>query len=133
MSQFGDTVTLVNRTKETRSCQWDGAHYQFESGEHQNVPLPVAVAAYRQNPLHGSEDPLGDELAFESLFGIKEAKEPYNAISPVTQSNAGERLNRSLIAGDGAKAVRRNAGATNRADARMGSERSDMSVEAMTK
>ncbi len=133
MSQFGDTVTLVNRTAERRSCQWDGIHYHFVSGETHGVPLTVAIAAYRQNPLHGSEDPLGDEGAFESLFGIVGASEPYGQITPVKQSTTGERLRRQQIAGEGAKAKPMNAGAANRADARLGAERSDMSIEAMTK
>ncbi len=111
-TSFGGTVVIVNRTKkDVLGATWDGAHYKFKPGPTSGVPLAVAVAAYKQNPLHGSEDMLGDTEAFVSLIGIKGAKPPYSDCSPLEQSNAGERLNRKEIAGDGARAKPRNAGA----------------------
>ena len=134
MSQFGDTVVLVNRTKKTiLMAQWDGAHYRFEPGEHQNVPVTVAIAAYKQNPIHGTEDPLGDPNIFESLFGIKGAQAPFGDVSPVEQSDAGERINRSLVAGVGAKVKKLNAGGVNRNDARMGTDVVDLSADTTTR
>jgi len=133
VSSFGSTVVVVNRTKATiLGATWDGAHYKFKPGATSGVPMAVAIAAYKQNPLHGSEDPLGDAEAFVSLIGIKGAKSPYGDCSPQEQSDSGERLNRKEIAGDGAKAVRRNAGAANRADARIGAEHSDLSADTVT-
>ncbi len=125
-SSFGSTVVVVNRTKSVLSATWDGTHYHFKPGPTSGVPRPVAIAAYKQNPLWGSEDPLGDADAFVSLIGIKGAPSPYGDCSPQDQSPAGERLKRSEIAGDGAKAKPRNAGAANRADARIGAEKSDL-------
>ncbi len=133
-SSFGDTVTVVNRTKGSiLGATWNGTHYKFKPGATSGVPRIVAIKAYKENPLHGSEDPLGDADAFASLIGIKGAPEPYGDCSPQEQSTAGERLNRSAIAGDGAKAKPRNAGATNRADARIGAEKSDMTADTLTR
>lgn len=132
-SSFGSTVTVFNRTKGILGATWDGAHYTFKPGQTSGVPKPVAIAAYKQNPLWGSEDALGDADAFVSLIGIKGAPSPYGDCSPQEQSPAGERLNRSAIAGDGAKAKPRNAGATNRADARIGAERSDLTADTLTR
>lgn len=133
-SSFGDTVTVVNRTKGTRlGATWDGAHYHFKPGPTHGVPKTVAIAAYMQNPLNGSEDPLGDAEAFTSLIGIKGAPSPYGDCSPQEQSTSGERLNRKAIVGDGATAKQRNAGGANRADARIGAERSDLSADALTR
>jgi len=133
-SSFGSTVIVVNRTKAMMlGATWNGAHYTFKPGQTSGVPMEVAIAAYKQNPLHGSEDALGDDQAFVSLVGIKGAKSPYGDCSPQEQSDAGERINRREMSGDGARAVRRNAGAANRADARIGAERSDLTADALTR
>ena len=82
MTQFGDLVTLVNRTaRTTLTAVWDGQQYHFPPGDNPNVPLVIAEAAYRQNPLHGSEDPLGDPQFVDSLFGIKGAKLPFGTVA----------------------------------------------------
>ena len=120
--QFGDTVLLVNRSSKVLSAQWDGTHYHFEPGETPNVPVPIAIAAVKQNPLHGSEDPLGDPNVFQSLFGIKGASHLFGECSPLEQSAAGERIDRSKVMGLGAKARRVNAGGPTHFEARMGGE-----------
>src|SRR5262245_26697687 len=121
--QFGDTVPLVNRTSKVLSAQWDGTHYHFEPGETPNVPIAIAVAAVKQNPLLGTEDPLGDPNIFQSLFGIKGARDPFGDISPLEQNTAaGERLDRSKIAHSGRTAKRVNAGGPTHFEARMGGE-----------
>lgn len=123
MAQFGDNVTLVNRTSRTTlSAMWDGMHYHFEPGEHPNVPLVIATAAYKQNPIHGTEDPLGDPEIIESLFGIKGARAPFGNITPVEQSNAGERLDRRRMMGVGRDARTLDAGGPTYFDARLGTE-----------
>jgi hypothetical protein len=128
--QFGDTVALVNRTSKVLSAQWDGAHYHFEPGETPNVPLDIASAAFRQNPLMGSEDPLGDPNLIPSLFGIKGAREPYGDCSPLEQSAAGERLDRSKMAHSGRSAKKINAGGPSHFEARMGSDNVNLQDDA---
>ena len=131
MASFGDNVTLVNRTRATiLSAQWDGAHYHFEPGETQNVPLNIAIAAYKQNPIHGTEDPLGDPEQIHSLFGIVGAKPPYGDVSPVEQSRAGERLNRSLIMGLGRDATRMDAGGPSYFESKLGTEKVNLQDDA---
>jgi len=120
--QFGDTVLLVNRTTKMLSAQWDGTHYHFEPGETPNVPTAIAVAAVKQNPLLGSEDPLGDPNLFTSLFGIKGARDPFGDCSPLEQSNAGERIDRTKVLGVGRKVKGMNAGGPTHFDARQGVE-----------
>jgi len=121
--QFGDTVALVNRSSKALSAQWDGAHYHFEPGETPNVPVAIAVAAVKQNPLLGSEDPLGDPNIFQSLFGIKGARDPFGDCSPLEQNTeAGERIDRKKVMGLGRKVKAMNAGGPTHFDARMGTE-----------
>jgi hypothetical protein len=120
--QFGDTVLLVNRTSKVLSAQWDGTHYHFPPGETPNVPLAIAVAAFKQNPLMGSEDPLGDPNLIPSLIGIKDARAPYGDCSPLEQSPAIERLDRSKMAHSGRNARRVNAGGPTHFEARLGGE-----------
>jgi hypothetical protein len=123
MAQFGDTVTLVNRTKGTTlSAMWDGTHYHFEPGEHPNVPRTIAIAAYKQNPIHGTEDPLGDPDIIQSLFGIVGARLPFGEVTPIEQSPSGERINRSLVMGLGGTARPLNAGGPTYFDAKLGTE-----------
>jgi hypothetical protein len=113
----------LNRTQRSiLSATWDGTHYHFEPGETDNVPLPIAMAAYKQNPIHGTEDPLGDPEIIQSLFGIKGAREPYGTVDPIEQSHAGERLNRSMVMGLGADVKPLNAGGPTYFDAKMGTE-----------
>jgi hypothetical protein len=123
MAHFGDTVTLVNRTKgSTLIATWDGMHYHFEPGEHPNVPREIAIAAYKQNPIHGTEDPLGDPDIIQSLFGIVGARAPFGDVSPVEQSAAGERLNRRLVMGIGGQVTPINAGGPSYFDAKLGTD-----------
>lgn len=123
MAQFGDNVTLVNRTRGTiLSVMWDGMHYHFEPGEHPNVPLVIATAAYKQNPIHGTEDPLGDPDIIQSLVGIKGARAPFGDCDPIEQSKAGERLNRRLVMGIGGDVKPINAGGPSYFDAKLGTE-----------
>lgn len=123
MAQFGDTVTLVNRTRSTTlEAMWDGMHYHFEPGEHPNVPREIAVAAYKQNPIHGTEDPLGDPEFVLSLFGIVGARQPFGNVTPIEQSAAGERIDRSRVMGLGGEARRIDAGGPSYFDAKLGTE-----------
>jgi len=131
MAEFGNLVTLVNRTaRTTLTAVWDGQQYHFEPGEHPNVPLVIAEAAYRQNPLHGTEDPIGDPQYFDSLIGIKGARPPFGTVTPIEQSAAGERINRKLVTGVGRKAKPLDAGGANYFDAKLGTEKIDLSDDA---
>ena len=133
MSQFGDNVTLVNRTSKSLDAQWDGAHHHFDPGETTNVPIQIAIAAVRQNPQHGSEDPLGDPNLFTSLFGIKGAKHGFGDCTPLEQSDAGERIDRKRIEGPARRAAKLNAGAPTHFDARRGVEAVNLQDDAETR
>lgn len=131
--QFGDTVLLVNRTSKMLSAQWDGAHYHFEPGETPNVPFNIAQAAVKQNPLLGSEDPLGDPNIFYSLFGIKGARDPFGDCSPIEQSAASERLDRSKMLHSGRAAKKMNAGGPTHFEARLHGETVNLQDDAETR
>lgn len=133
MAQFGDNVTLVNRTsKSILTATWDGMHYHFEPGEHPNVPREIAIAAYKQNPIHGSEDPLGDPDIIESLIGIKGLRPPFGNVAPIEQSAAGERLDRSRMMGLGTAATKIDAGGPSYFDAKMGTEKVNLEDDAVS-
>jgi len=131
MAQFGDNVTLVNRTsKSILTATWDGMHYHFEPGAHPNVPREIAIAAYKQNPIHGTEDPLGDPDIIESLIGIVGLKYPFGNVTPIEQSKAGERLDRRRVMGLGTAATPIDAGGPSYFDAKMGTEKVDLQDDA---
>jgi hypothetical protein len=131
MAQFGDNVTLVNRTSKTiLTATWDGMHYHFEPGEHPNVPREIAVAAYKQNPIHGTEDPLGDPDIIESLFGIVGYKHPFGNVTPIEQSSAGERINRAMVMGLGTEAKRVDAGGPSYFEAKLGTSNVNLQDDA---
>jgi hypothetical protein len=131
MAQFGDNVTLVNRTQRTTlAAQWDGMHYHFEPGEHPNVPREIAVAAYKQNPIHGTEDPLGDPDTIQSLFGIVGARMPFGNVTPIEQSAAGERIDRSMVMGLGGEARRIDAGGPSYFEAKLGTDKVNLQDDA---
>jgi hypothetical protein len=95
MGLFADTVTLVNRTPETRSCKWDGIDYTLPPGETANCPRDVALAAILQNKQMGSQHP-NNPSHFVSLFGIKgDKKWP---CTPLQQSTKPEVIDRSKLA-----------------------------------
>ena len=101
-----DIVTVVNRTTRTVEGTFDGRTIVL--APHAEVPM-LANAAEKvkeQNPLMGSEDP-ADPRSPTFLVGIKEWKDD---ISPIEQSNAEERFDRSLVDGPGAKAVKMQVG-----------------------
>lgn len=86
-------VTLVNRSSKTLHGVWDGKHYDITPGQHQ-FPEIQALKFKEQNPIMGSEDPY--TLQKEYLIGIVEH---HDDISPVEQTSAIERWNRSKLIG----------------------------------
>src|SRR5882672_558313 len=74
-------VTIVNRTKRVLEGTWDGRTHQVQPGETPNIPLLVAEAIKRRNPIMGSDDFTTGELKY--LIGIKEQGDP---ITPIEQS-----------------------------------------------
>ena len=131
MGQVGDTVTLVNRTsKSVLTATWDGMHYHFEPGEHPNVPREIAIAAYKQNPIHGTEDPLGDPDIIQSLFGLVGVRDPFGPVAPGEHSAAGERLNRAMVMGLGTEAKRVDAGGPTYFEAKLGTAQVNLQDDA---
>src|SRR5882762_4591567 len=94
---FGENVTLVNRTDKPLKAKWDGRDYTAAPGETPNVPKDVAQAFIDQNPRMGTEHPY-DPMKFESLAGIKGG---LRLTTPATQSAAIERMDRQQIRGIG--------------------------------
>ncbi len=131
MAQFGDTVTVVNRTRKSiLTATWDGMHYHFEPGTTPNVPRDIAIAAYKQNPIHGTEDPLGDPDIIESLIGIVGYRDPFGNVAPIEQSQAGERINRAMVMGLGTGAERLDAGGPSYFEAKLGADKVNLQDDA---
>jgi hypothetical protein len=74
-------VTIVNRTKRVLEGTWDGRTYQVQPGETPNLPLAIAEAIKRRNPIMGSDDYTTGALQY--LVAIKEQGDP---TEPVEQS-----------------------------------------------
>lgn len=127
-SQFGENVTLVNRTSGGLRCQWDGAHYRFKPGKNLGVPLAIARAACLQNPLMGSEHPY-DPMSFESLCGIEGSRGQFSAVTPLQQSTAQSRINRAQMVGPGRDAVPMDAGGPTYFEAMAGVGNADTSPD----
>jgi hypothetical protein len=92
-------LTLVNRTERNLNGTWDGRQYVIEPGKHQ-FPEIQAQAFKRQNPVMGSEDPYSLRMLY--LMGIVEEGDD---TSPIEQSAAVERFDRSKMGGDRGKAT----------------------------
>jgi hypothetical protein len=89
-----DFVTVGNRTASPLNVTFDGRSYKLKPyPETQALPKVVAQAACRQHPVMGTEDPY-HPLDIEYLVYVKEWGLPD---SPIEQSDAKERLNRSLL------------------------------------
>jgi hypothetical protein len=95
-----ETVTLINRTKGTLQCTFDGHTYDLVPGENHGFPKVAVPFAKRQNPVMGSEDPY-NPIKFNSLVGVKDTSDP---VTPIKQTDAVERIDRSKVRGMGRKA-----------------------------
>jgi len=98
---FQETVTLTNRTSKTLSAMFDGQRFRFPPGPTPGVPVVVAQFAKAQNPVMGTQDRYEVESG-ECLMGVEAWGDP---ISPIEQSSAIERLDRSTIEDEGKNAV----------------------------
>lgn len=87
-------VTLVNRTSKNLVGTWNGRQYTIAPGKHE-FPEAQANKFKEQNPVMGSEHPYTLEKQY--LCGIVEYKDD---ISPIEQTNAVERIDRSKVFGD---------------------------------
>jgi len=87
-----DFQTVVNRTTKELVVTWDGKRTKLPPSSKQALPIIVAEAAKRQNPLMGSLDPFTGICQY--LVGIEEQGDD---CSPIEQTNAIEVMNRSKM------------------------------------
>ena len=89
-------LTLFNRSSKPLEGLWNGRHHVIPVGE-STFPRLQAEKFREQNPVMGSEDP--NTLERDYLIAIREYSHDE---SPIEQSTAKERWNRSLMpnAGD---------------------------------
>lgn len=85
-------VILVNRTDANLEACWGGRRYPLKPGDNP-LPLRVAEAAKRQNPIMGSGTNLWD---MEFLVGIRELGDP---VGPVKQSDSVELMDSEMLHG----------------------------------
>ena len=84
--------TVINRTSKDLIVTWDGKRTKIVPGKN-SLPLIVAEAAKRQNPIMGSLDPFTGLCQY--LLGIEEQGDD---CSPIEQSpSAIELMNRSKM------------------------------------
>jgi hypothetical protein len=89
MAIYGETVTLVNRTKKTLSARWDGRDETILPGENPGFPKVAVCNAKMQNPLMGSEDETNPTVSgCEYLVGVKAkpGEKQIDDISPIEQN-----------------------------------------------
>ena len=93
----GEIVCLVNRTTKNLTYMFDGYEYTLEPGENY-IPEIHVFFARNQNPRMGTQSPWAED-ACEYLVGIKAkpGRKQKDDISPIEQTNAKERLNRSEL------------------------------------
>jgi hypothetical protein len=100
---FQETVTLTNRTSGPLRAMFDGQRFVFPPGPTPGVPVIVAQFAKDQNPVMGTMDRYEYESKGDTcLLGVEAWGDP---ISPIEQSDAQERLDRSSIEDEGKFAV----------------------------
>lgn len=76
-----ELVTLVNRSSRALDGMWDGRTYTIQANAEIQVPVTIAEAIKRRNPIMGSDDPHTGQLQY--LVGIKEQGDD---CTPVEQS-----------------------------------------------
>lgn len=86
-------VILVNRTSKDLEATWDGKRYKLKPGD-TPLPLAVAEAAKRQNPIMGTG---ADYYSMQYLVGIKEH---HDDCSPIEQSKSVELFDSRDLHGD---------------------------------
>ncbi len=96
-----ETVTLINRTSKPLRAMFDGQRFVFKPGPNPGVPIVVVQYAKDQNPVMGTQDRYEYEGS-DFLVGVEDWGDP---VSPIEQSDAIERLNRSSIEDEGKTAV----------------------------
>lgn len=97
-------VTLVNRSSKDLEGVWDGRHYTLTPGKHQ-FPRIQAEKFKEQNIVMGSEDPRS--MWKDYLIGIIENGDD---VSPVEQTSAIERWDRSKLGGPQTQVIAGRAG-----------------------
>jgi hypothetical protein len=94
MAIFGETVTLVNRTKKKLNARFDGRDQTILPGKNPGFPKIAVQNAKLQNVLMGSEDPTNPTVSgAEYLVGV----EGVDDCSPIEQSDAPQRYNRETL------------------------------------
>jgi hypothetical protein len=96
-----ETVTLINRTSKPLRCMFDGQRFVFQPGPNPGVPVVVVQYAKDQNPVMGTQDRYEYEGS-QYLVGVEAWGDD---VSPLEQSDAQERLDRSSIEDEGKFAV----------------------------
>ncbi len=96
-----ETVTLINRTSKPLRAMFDGQRFAFKPGPNPGVPIVVVQFAKDQNPVMGTQDRYEYEGS-QYLVGVAEWGDD---VSPIEQSDAIERLDRSSIEDEGKTAV----------------------------
>jgi hypothetical protein len=88
-----DIVTVVNRTSKPVEGIFDGQPMVIPPHGRKAMLSNAAELVKRQNPVMGSEDPT-DPRSADYLLGVEEWGDD---ISPLEQSDAVERFDRSLV------------------------------------
>jgi len=96
-----ETVTLINRTSKPVRAMFDGQRFVFKPGPNPGVPIVVVQYAKDQNPVMGTQDRYEYEGS-QYLVGVPEWGDD---CSPIEQSDAIERLDRTTIEDEGKTAV----------------------------
>ena len=96
-----ETVTLTNRTSKIVRAMFDGQRFVFKPGPNPGVPVVVVQYAKDQNPVMGTQDRYEYEGS-QYLVGVEAWGDD---VSPIEQSEALERLDRSSIEDEGKFAV----------------------------
>lgn len=126
---FGETCTLVNRTKGRLVVTFDGQQIDIEPGENHRFPLIAVPFAKKQNIVMGSEDPY-NPMKYESLVGVLGTKDP---VTPIKQSKAVERLDRSKVRGIGRKAKHQEGEHMSPFEARIGGAETEIDGDAASR
>lgn len=89
-------LTIFNRSSKNLNGTWNGRQYTIAPGKHE-YPEAQAIKFKEQNPVMGSEHPY--TLDKEYLIAIVDYNED---CSPIEQSGAVERIDRSKVFGSAA-------------------------------
>lgn len=104
---MNEELTLINRTDEDVVGRWDNIEYVIKAGEERAFGHDMAMHFRNQHPVAGTMDPYGFASCRYKLLIKEEMKGENPEILKLSDNEADELIDRSLVNGEEVTKVRK--------------------------